>query len=153
MRIATGNGSSWWKANPVPIGMLKVECLKESHCEQWATNEGVGLFITRPSGKVSRDLLVLDRKHWGWLTGISTLHCTLRRQPHAENVDRRRNISTMHLFNALLWQGDITLGRSRSSHHILLLICKATNQLPNQHTHILTHVIVCNKTPVKSHFL
>jgi hypothetical protein len=59
------------------VGRLKVkECLKERHCEHWATAPDVRqlkLFVGRLD-KLSSNLITLDRKQCRLVTGLLTGH-------------------------------------------------------------------------------
>jgi hypothetical protein len=68
------------------VGRLKFKnWLKERQSKDWAATPGMRqfkFFIGRPSCKLSRDLMALDRKQHRLVTGFLTGHCTLRQHLH-----------------------------------------------------------------------
>jgi hypothetical protein len=77
------------------VGRLKVkEWLKETHSKQWATVPSMRqlkLFIGKPSNKLSRDLMAMDKKHCKLVTGLLTGHCTLRQCLHVMGFSESTN--------------------------------------------------------------
>jgi hypothetical protein len=82
--------SSFFSPKPVisisPCGgrLTVKEWLKERHSKHWAATPRMRqskLIIGRPSDKLSRDQMALDRKQCKLVTGL-TDHCTLRQHLH-----------------------------------------------------------------------